>query len=59
MNWEVVQGLVRHALTTVGGIMASKGYIEAGEVEIIVGGALAIIGVIWSMVNKKHKKEAE
>lgn len=53
MNKEVVFGVARHILTIAGGVLASKGYIEAGMVEGAVGAVLTIIGLAWSVADKQ------
>lgn len=54
MNKDVVLGLVRHALTTIGGaIIVSKGLGDSETVNLIVGGIVAVIGIVWSIVDKK------
>lgn len=49
----VILGIVRHILTAVGGALATKGIIVTSDVEVIVGGVVALVGVIWSVVAKK------
>lgn len=53
MDKEVVSGVVRHILTALGGVLVSKGVIEAGQVEMLVGSLVGIIGVAWSIYAKK------
>ena len=53
MNTEAWLGLIRHILTTGGGVLASKGVIEAGQVETIVGAVIVLIGVAWSVWAKR------
>lgn len=53
MNKEVILGLARHALTTIGGVLATRGYIDSGMVEGAVGAILTLIGVALSITNKK------
>lgn len=53
MTWEMTAGILRHVLTAAGGILASKGFIGASDVEIVSGAVIAIGGVIWSVVAKK------
>lgn len=55
MSIEALLGLGRHALTTLGGFLASKGFIEASDVEIAVGAIAALIGVALSVFNKRKK----
>ena len=57
MSKESVLGVLRHILTFGGGLAVSKGYIdEASSVEL-VGAAITIIGVAWSIIEKKKKSE--
>lgn len=53
MSKEVVFGIVRHALTFAGGILASKGIIDAGMVETAIGAIITLGGIAWSVVEKK------
>lgn len=53
MNMETILGVVRHILTFGGGLLASKGYLEAGQVELTVGALVTIIGVAWSAWSKR------
>jgi hypothetical protein len=50
---EQVLGIVRHALTFVGGIVVMKGWAEEGVVTEIIGGAMTLTGAIWSVIIKK------
>jgi hypothetical protein len=46
-------GIIRHALTFVGGILVMKGLVDETTVTEIVGGAMTLTGAIWSIVDKK------
>jgi hypothetical protein len=50
---EQILGIVRHALTFVGGIFVMKGLVDETVVTEIVGGAMTLTGAIWSIVAKK------
>lgn len=53
MNKDQVLGLVRHILTFVGGILVTKGLAtDAMSVEL-VGSAMSLVGIVWSIVSKK------
>jgi len=57
MNKESVLGVLRHILTFGGGLAVSKGYLdEASSVEL-VGAAITIIGVAWSIIQKKKSED--
>ena len=49
---EQILGIVRHALTFVGGIFVMKGLINETIVTEIVGGVMTLTGAIWSIVDK-------
>ena len=49
---EQILGIIRHALTFVGGIFVMKGLVDETLVTEIVGGAVTLTGAIWSIVSK-------
>jgi hypothetical protein len=49
---EQVLGIVRHTLTFAGGILITKGLIDESTSMDIIGGAMTLIGTIWSVVEK-------
>jgi len=53
MNKEIVLGIVRHILTASGGVLVTKGFVDAAGLEQVIGGLIAIVGVVWSIVSKK------
>ena len=53
MDWKIASGLIaRHLLTTLGGIVVAKGWIESSDLEPITGAILVLTGVVWSVVTK-------
>ena len=56
MSQEQVLGIVRHLLTTVGGIIVSKGINDEGTMTAIVGGLVAVVGVVWSIWSNKQSQ---
>ena len=50
---EQILGIIRHALTFVGGICVMKGLVDETTVTAVVGGAMTLAGAIWSIVAKK------
>lgn len=51
--------LIRHGLTTAGGYLAAKGIIAASTVDEVTGAVIVLVGVLWSIVEKKLVKKAE
>ena len=49
---EYITSLVRHGLTTVGGSLIAKGLITSAAFDQVVGAAVVIAGVVWSVVSK-------
>ncbi len=49
---EQILGIVRHALTFVGGIFVMKGLVDEATVTEIIGGAMTLTGAIWSIISK-------
>lgn len=56
MDKAIVLGVVRHLLTSVGGAIASKGYVSGDEIDLLVGAIVTISGVAWSAYEKHARK---
>lgn len=56
MTKETILALVRHILTTGGGALASRGVIDGGDTELVVGALVTIIGFGWSLIDKRRQK---
>ena len=52
---DEILGLIRHALTLVGGYVIAKGYTDDATVTTIIGSAVALIGAVWSVVEKRAR----
>jgi len=50
---EQILGIVRHALTFIGGLVVMKGLVDETLVTELIGGAMTLTGAIWSIINKK------
>lgn len=55
MNLVVIQALVRHALTALAGGFALSYGIDGETIDAIISGVTALIGVGWSIYDKKKK----
>lgn len=49
---HVIFGLIRHGLTTAGGVLVTDGVATASDVNTIVGAIMTILGVLWSIWEK-------
>ncbi len=50
---DQVLGIVRHALTFVGGIIIAHGLVDDALFQEILGGVMTLVGAIWSVASKK------
>jgi hypothetical protein len=50
---EQILGIVRHALTFIGGIVVMKGLVDETMVTEIIGGVMTLVGAVWSVIDKK------
>lgn len=53
MDSSVIGGVVRALLASLGGVLVSKGYIDATALEGVVGAIVVIGTTAWSVVSKK------
>lgn len=58
MNFDDIQGIIRHILTTAAGGMVADGYFTQDQATQIIGGVVAIVGVVWSLYNKSQHRKA-
>ena len=49
---DQLMGIVRHSLTFIGGIFITKGLIDESMLNELMGGAIALTGAIWSIIEK-------
>ena len=50
---DQLSGLIRHALTFVGGIIVTKGLIDESLFQEVLGGIMTLLGAGWSIWQKK------
>jgi hypothetical protein len=55
MNATIIQAIVRHLLTTVGGGFLMSFGITGGTLEAVVGAISTLAGVAWSLYDKRQK----
>lgn len=54
MNATIVSAVARHILTAVAGGMAMKYGVDGATADAIIGGLSALVGVGWSIWDKKR-----
>jgi hypothetical protein len=52
-NSAITAGLLRHALTAIGGALVAKGYIGAENIEAVIGAVVTLTGAFLSARSKK------
>ena len=50
-----ILALIRQVLTVAGTALVAKGYVEASQVEPLIGALLTIGSVVWSVVDKRGR----
>ena len=53
MNKETILGVIRHALTFGGGLLAGKGILAGDDVTQGVAAVITLVGIVWSALQKK------
>lgn len=57
INSDEFDGLIRHFLTAVGGATFITGHMDPAQWQTIAGAVSAVVGVAWSLANKKYMRE--
>ena len=53
MKQEQIMGIIRHALSAIGGFASYKGWLNAEETEQLIGLSLLVVATLWSVAAKK------
>ena len=57
---EKTLGIIRHALTFLGGVLVTQGVIDDALFAELFGATMTIVGGVWSVIDKqKAKTETE
>jgi threonine/homoserine efflux transporter RhtA len=59
MNATIVQAIVRHLLTTVGGGFLMSFGLSGGTLDAVVGALSTLAGVAWSLYDKRGQNQTE
>lgn len=54
MKSAVIGLILRHFISGIGAALVAKGYLDTSALEAISGGAMALVGVVLSYLNKKR-----
>ena len=49
-----ILALIRQILTVAGTALVAKGYVQASDIEPVIGALLTIGSVIWSVADKRR-----
>ena len=55
---EKTLGIIRHALTFLGGVLVTQGVLDDALFMELFGAVMTLVGGVWSVIDKK-KAEAE
>jgi hypothetical protein len=53
MTKEQILGILRHTLTTVGGVLVTRGYIDDSMLIEGAGAIVTLVGIVWSIISKR------
>lgn len=56
---EIVGSTIRTVLAGLAGVLVTKGYVDEGSVETIIGIGVGIATLAWSIWQKKRAKDAK
>jgi len=54
MNKEQVLGIIRHALTFLGGVLVIKGLSSESAVNEAIGAVITAVGLVWSVIKNNN-----
>lgn len=57
MTKEKVLGIVRHALTFLGGVLVMQGVVDETIYLELSGAVITLVGGVWSIIDKKTDSE--
>lgn len=56
MTREQVEGIVRGLLTTFGGVLVTKGSVDANTLQLAIGALSTLAGIGWSVWSNSPKR---
>lgn len=58
MDSAIVASLVRHGLTTFGGVFLTRWGFGGGDVDAIAGAVGTLAGIVWAVWDKRKARES-
>jgi hypothetical protein len=58
MKRTIFLSAVRHFVTIAAGALATQGYIDGSQAEVLVGAVLGLAGIGWSVLEKSARNRA-
>lgn len=56
ISWKpAIFALIRQVLTVTGTALVAKGYVQASDVEPVIGALLTVGSVVWSVADKRAR----
>ena len=55
---EKTLGIIRHALTFLGGVLVTQGVLDDALFAELFGAAMTIIGGVWSVIDKNKAEKS-
>ena len=55
MKIASVLSVVRHVLTFAGGYLVTKGVLDEGTLNELIGGIITVGGIVWGILEKKGR----
>jgi hypothetical protein len=56
VNKDTILGIVRHVLTFGGGILVTKGILDAPGLDTAIGAVITLVGAVWSILEKRNRE---
>lgn len=54
---EKTLGIIRHALTFVGGVLVTQGVLDDALFAELFGAVMTLVGGVWSVIDKNKAEE--
>ena len=55
MNQDQIESIVRQLLLTIGGGLVTKGYLDSGTLQLVVGAFMAVGAAGWALYTRRNK----